>query len=178
MQAREKTGADRPLSQPVRLCDSSRMAPPVRPRLTAKEAGLIRRSFEKVVLNPTVTSARFYQRLFALDPSLRALFHGDMREQGKKLISTLALIVDSIDQLENLLPMVRELGVRHANYRVEERHYATVGEALIWALAQTGGRSFTAATRTAWQKAYDILAETMIDAARSAAMGSPFQLGK
>lgn len=143
-----------------------------RPRLTAKEASLIRRSFEKATISPVETSARFYQRLFALDPSVRGLFHGDMREQGKKLISTLTLIVDSIDQLERLLPMVRELGVRHANYRVEERHYATVGEALIWALAQTVGRPFTAATRAAWQKAYDILAETMIEAARSAAIGS------
>lgn len=143
------------------------------PRLTAKEARLIRQSFEKAAMNPSETSARFYQRLFALDPSVRGLFHGDMREQGKKLISTLTLIVDSIDQLERLLPMVRELGVRHANYRVEERHYATVGEALIWALAQTVGLSFTAATHAAWQKAYDILAETMIDAARSAAIGTP-----
>ena len=127
---------------------------------------MIRESFTHAALNPAETSANFYRRLFALEPSVRGLFHGDMREQGRKLMSTLTLIVDSIDQLENLLPMIRELGVRHANYRVEERHYAAVADALLWALAQAAGPSFTQPTRRAWQKAYDLLAETMIDAAR------------
>jgi hemoglobin-like flavoprotein len=139
-----------------------------RPRVTTKEAKLIRASFECAAMSPTRTSELFYQRLFTLDPSVRSLFHGDMREQGRKLISTLTLVVDSIDRLEDLLPMIRELGVRHANYRVEERHYVTVGEALLWALEQTVGSSFTPVTRTAWQKAYTILADTMIDAAKRA----------
>jgi hemoglobin-like flavoprotein len=142
-----------------------------RPRVTAKEAKLIRASFELAAMSPTRTSELFYQRLFTLDPSVKSLFHGDMREQGRKLISTLALVVDSIDRLEDLLPMIRELGVRHAHYRVEERHYVTVGEALLWALEQTVGRSFTPVTRTAWQKAYTILADAMIDAAKGVAAG-------
>jgi hemoglobin-like flavoprotein len=145
-----------------------------RPGVTAKEAKLIRASFELAKMNPTRTSELFYHRLFLLDPSVRGLFHGDMREQGRKLMSTLALVVDSIDQLEGLLPMIRELGVRHANYRVEERHYTTVGEALLWALEQTVGRAFTSATRTAWQKAYTILANAMIEAAKTAALGSAY----
>lgn len=139
-----------------------------RSRLTAKEAKLIRASFELTALNPARTSEQFYQRLFTLDPSVRGLFHGDMREQGRKLMSTLALVVDSIGQLEILLPMIRELGVRHANYHVQERHYATVSEALLWALEKTVGPSFTPATRLAWMKAYNILAETMMEAARAA----------
>ena len=143
-----------------------------RSRVTPKEAKLIRASFELAAISSTRTSELFYQRLFALDPSVRGLFHGDMREQGRKLISTLALVVDSIDQLEDLLPMIRELGVRHANYHVEERHSATVGEALLWALEQTVGTTFTASTRTAWKKAYTILANTMIEAARSAVAGA------
>ena len=136
--------------------------------MTATEARLIRQSFEKAARNPDETSAVFYRRLFTLDPALRSLFHGNMREQGRKLMGTLALIVDSIDQLEQLLPSVRELGVRHANYRVEEHHYATLADALLWTLAQTAGPSFNAAARAAWTKAYGILAETMIEAGRAA----------
>jgi hemoglobin-like flavoprotein len=167
-----KTGVDRPLYTTSMVCDTAAMPNPVRSRLTAKEARLIRQSFEQAACNPDETSARFYQRLFTLDPSLRGLFHGDMREQGRKLMSTLALIVDSIDQLENLLPTIRELGVRHANYRVEEHHYATVSDALLWTLAQSAGSSFTPPARVAWSKAYDLLAETMIAAARDAAAKS------
>jgi hemoglobin-like flavoprotein len=144
------------------------MPTPLRSHLTAKEARVIRQSFEQAARTPEETSARFYRQLFTLDPSLRGLFHGDMREQGRKLMGTLALIVDSIDRLEQLLPTVRELGIRHANYRVEERHYATVSDALLWTLAQSAGPSFTPPARAAWRKAYDILAQTMIDAARDA----------
>lgn len=137
------------------------------PSLTAKEAELIRASFVKAVAKPGNVSALFYQKLFALDPSVRGLFHGDMSEQGRKLTGTLAFIVESIDQLERLLPTVRELGARHVNYGVTDRHYATVGAALVWALAQSVGRTFTKATRVAWEKAYAILAEAMIDASKS-----------
>lgn len=144
------------------------MSNPVRSRVTAKESQLIRQTFARATNHPEETSAHFYRQLFTLDPSLRRLFHGDMREQGRKLMSTLALIVESIDQLDRLLPTVRELGVRHSRYRVEEHHYATVEQALLWTLAQAGGASFTAAARAAWSKAYQVLAHTMIEAARAA----------
>lgn len=166
------TGADRPLSRVPETCDHGGMPNSPRSRIATHEAKLIRDSFEKASFNPSRTSELFYHRLFELDPSVRGLFHGDMREQGRKLMATLTLVVDSIAQLDELLPMVRELGVRHANYRVEERHYATVGDALVWALAQAVGPAFTPATRAAWKKAYDILARTMIEAARAAPLGS------
>jgi len=139
----------------------------VRSWLTAKEAGLIRASFIKATAKPGEISTLFYQRLFTLDPSVRGLFHGDMREQGRKLISTLTFIVESLDQPERLLPTVRELGVRHANYGVKEHHYATVGEALVWGLERAVGRTFTKETRVAWKRIYAGLADAMIDAAKN-----------
>ena len=36
-------------------------------------------------------AAAFYSRLFKLDPSLRRLFTGDLRQQGKKLMDLIAL---------------------------------------------------------------------------------------
>ena len=55
----------------------------------------------------------FYTHLFELDPSLRALFKGDMVEQGKKLMTTLKIAVDGLDDLDRLVPVVRVLGLRH-----------------------------------------------------------------
>jgi hemoglobin-like flavoprotein len=147
------------------------MSNPVQSRFTNQEARLIRQSFKQATRIPDEMSARFYRQLFTLDPGLRRLFHGDMREQGRKLMKTLTLIVDSIEQLEQLLPAVRELGLRHANYGVEERHYATVSDALLWTLAQSAGPSFTPPARKAWKKAYDLLADTMMEAARARVVG-------
>jgi hemoglobin-like flavoprotein len=107
------------------------------------------------------TAEFFYGRLFALDPALRPLFPGDLREQGRKLMATIAAAVDSLAQLESLAPTVRALGRRHAGYAVEERHYATVGAALIWTFERVLGAGFTEEMARAWSAAYDLLADLM-----------------
>jgi len=136
--------------------------------LTDDEIAHIRTTFAAAAREPDATAALFYAKLFALDPSLRGLFHGDMRAQGEKLISMLAMVAANIGNLDRLLPTVRQLGERHAGYRVQEAHYATVGAALLAALAQTLGPAWSPAAHTAWSKAYDLLSTTMIAAAHQA----------
>jgi len=52
---------------------------------------------------------------------------------------------------------------------VKDRHYETVGEALLWTLAHGLGTDFTEDARAAWGKAYWLLAETMKAGARDGA---------
>jgi hemoglobin-like flavoprotein len=137
--------------------------------MTPQEITLIKESFRKVVPIADQAAALFYTRLFELDPSLRALFHGDMAEQGRKLMQTLGFCVGSIDRLSIVIPTVRELGFRHAGYHVRESHYETVGAALLWTLEKGLGAGFTAETRAAWSKLYWNLAETMKAGARDGA---------
>jgi nitric oxide dioxygenase len=135
--------------------------------MTPREITLIQDSFRQVLPNLDSAATLFYARLFELDPSLRPMFRGDMREQGRKLMQMLALAVTSLSQLEQLIPAVRALGSRHAGYGVREEHYATVGAALLWTLEKGLGPSFTDEVRTAWTDAYALLSTTMIDAARA-----------
>jgi hemoglobin-like flavoprotein len=58
------------------------------------------------------------------------------------------------------------LGRRHVIYGVEERHYETVGAALLWTLAAGLGEAFTPDLRAAWTAAYKLVSNTMIEAAR------------
>lgn len=108
----------------------------------------------------------FYHRLFESDPSLRGLFHGDMREQIRKFIEMLNVISSQLDHLERLVPAVREMGIRHTGYGVHPAHYATVRAALLGALAQCAGAAWTAELLQAWSRAFDLLARTMIEASR------------
>lgn len=142
------------------------MHPPNRTAMTFEESNLIKSSFRLVVPIADQAAALFYARLFELDPSLRALFHGDMAEQGKKLMQTLGFAVSSIDRIETIVPGVRQLGLRHAAYNVKEQHYETVGAALLWTLEKGLGANFTPDTRAAWAKVYWLLAETMKAGAR------------
>lgn len=110
----------------------------------------------------------FYGRLFELDPSLRSLFKGDMAEQGKKLMTTLKLAVGSLKNLEKIVPAVQDLGVRHKGYGVQESHYDTVAQALLWTLQEGLQAEFTDDVRIAWTAVYTVLADTMKAAARAA----------
>jgi hemoglobin-like flavoprotein len=133
--------------------------------MTPEQVQLVQSSFAKIAPIKDQAAALFYRRLFELDPNLRPLFKGDMTAQGTKLMAALGGAVASLGRLGPVLPAVRALGRRHAAYGVQPEHYATVGEALIWALEQGLGTDFTPATRRAWIDAYAGLAWTMIGAA-------------
>lgn len=134
--------------------------------LTAEEIAQVRNTFKPVSEIKDEAARLFYNRLFELDPSLRPLFaSADMTEQGKKLMSTIAVAVGALDKLGEIVPTVRELGVRHKGYGVEPAHYDTVGKALIDTLKGALGDAFTPDAENAWIKTYGILADTMKAAA-------------
>ena len=136
--------------------------------MTPKQIALVQATWRQVHPVAGRTAEFFYGRLFALDPSLRPMFRADLREQGGKLMATIAVAVDSLAQLEDLASDVRALGRRHAGYGVEERHYATVGAALIWTLERVLGAGFTEEMADAWSTAYGVLADVMKEGMKDA----------
>jgi hemoglobin-like flavoprotein len=137
--------------------------------MNPKQIELVQSSFAQVAPIADVAAALFYQRLFELDPSLRPMFRGDMTEQGKKLMTMIGSVVGSLRHLDRIVPGVRALGARHADYGVQDEHYDTVGAALLWTLGKGLGEAFTDDVRDAWAAAYTLLATTMKDAAAEAA---------
>jgi hemoglobin-like flavoprotein len=137
--------------------------------MTPEQKMLVRTSFAQVVPIAEPAAAMFYARLFELDPSLRRLFHGDMQEQGRKLMDMLRVAVASLDRLDNVLPALERLGARHAGYGVQPSHYATVGAALLWTLEQGLGSAFTPDVRAAWTVLYTLVADVMQGAQAEAA---------
>lgn len=130
---------------------------------------LVQDSFAKVVPIASTAADLFYQKLFDLDPSLQPLFKGDMQEQGAKLMKMLGLVVNGLNDLNSLIPAVRSLGERHVGYGVQDAHYDTVGEALIWTLEQGLGDAFTPQVKDAWLIAYTTLSTVMIEASKNKA---------
>lgn len=107
----------------------------------------------------------FYGKLFELDPAVRPMFKGDMTEQGRKLMKTIGLVVNSLTRLEEIVPTVQDLGRKHVAYGVRPEHYDTVGAALLWTLEQGLGSAFTPQVKAAWAAAYGTLATAMKEAA-------------
>jgi hemoglobin-like flavoprotein len=124
---------------------------------------VIRESFEIVHEMPEAIAMLFYGRLFTLDPSLRPLFQTDMRTQSKKLMDTLASVVDSLEHLDRMRPFMRELGRKHAvEYGVRPEHYQTVVEALLWALGQALQPHFYPETKEAWKTILQDISREML----------------
>jgi hemoglobin-like flavoprotein len=136
--------------------------------MTPEHTALVQRTFAELLPMADTAAVLFYERLFVLDPTLQPLFHGDMREQGRKLMAMLQTVVGGLRRLEALVPMVQQLGVRHRGYGVTDAHYATVGAALLWTLEQGLGERFTPEVQAAWTSAYTVLADTMRAAAAAA----------
>ena len=126
---------------------------------------LVKTSWQQVLPIQDTAASLFYGRLFELDPALRALFRGDMTEQGRKLMTMINMVVASLDNLAPLLERVEDLGRRHVGYGVTEAHYDTVGSALLWTLGKGLGEQFTPSVEAAWTEAYTTLASAMKQAA-------------
>ena len=141
--------------------------------MTGEQIALVQASFREVVPIADAAAELFYARLFDLDPSLEALFKGDIAEQGRKLMQMIGLAVKSLDRLEQVLPAVQALGARHVAYGVRDKDYETVGRALLWTLKRGLGDAFTPEVEAAWAEVYATLAAAMQGGAVSAPMMKP-----
>jgi nitric oxide dioxygenase len=130
------------------------------------QIALVQDSFRAVLPIREAAAAIFYRRLFAIDPALRALFpQSDMAEQGRKLMTALAFVVNGLTRPETIVGTAEALARRHTGYGVRKEHYASVGQALVETLEEGLGSAFTPAVREAWIAAYALLSGVMIAAA-------------
>ncbi|HWN67143.1 MAG TPA: globin family protein [Haliangium sp.] len=141
--------------------------------LDAHTIALVQSSWVRVMPISDAAATLFYDRLFALDPSVKVLFKSDMREQKKKLMQTLGVAVDGLRNIPRLVPVLEQLGARHAGYMVQDRHYDLVGQALLWALREGLGDAFTPELEAAWKRVYGLLAGVMRRAGAAQAEGEP-----
>lgn len=137
--------------------------------MTPEQKDLVQTTFADVVPIADTAAKLFYGKLFELDPELKSLFKGDMEEQGRKLMKIIATAVNGLDRLDEIVPVVEDLGKRHVGYGVKDKDYNTVGTALLWTLKQGLDSSFTPEVEEAWTVVYTLLADTMKNAAAKAA---------
>jgi hemoglobin-like flavoprotein len=133
---------------------------------------LVQDSFAKVAPISEQAAVLFYDRLFEVAPSVRAMFPDDMKEQRKKLMATLALVVNGLTNLEAVLPAASALAKRHVSYGAKAEHYPVVGGALLWTLEKGLGDAWTPEVSDAWIAAYGTLSGYMIEEAYGSAQAA------
>ena len=129
---------------------------------------LLESSFDKIRNRATKFSASFYVRLFAMHPELKPMFKNvDIVAQEKKLVSSLAIIVENLRNPEELTRALKSLGAYHHEVGTMQEHYPFVGQALIETFADYLGEDWNTKTEQAWLEAYNLISEIMLEGAKN-----------
>ena len=125
-------------------------------------------SFAKIRHCAIEFSASFYNKLFAFHPELKPLFKNtDLDAQEKKLIASLAIIVENLRNPEQLTPALKSLGAYHHTVGTLKEHYPFVGQALLETFAEYLGDEWNQTTKQAWLDAYNLISEIMLEGAQN-----------
>ncbi|MBN9796321.1 flavohemoprotein [Pseudonocardia sp. UM4_GMWB1] len=154
------------------------VAPPRRPASEAdRTVELIRTSFALVESQAEDIGKHFYATLFSQAPETRDLFPVNMEVQRSRLLRALVHVVQMVDQPDDLVPFLQQLGRDHRKFGVLSQHYDAVGVALLSAIATFAGENWTPEIEKAWTGAYGIVADAMQQAA-AAERGPASWLGR
>jgi NAD(P)H-flavin reductase/hemoglobin-like flavoprotein len=141
-------------------------------------AQLIKDSWAQVEPNVEEMGKLFYATLFRIAPEVRDLFPVTLEVQRSRLMRALVHVVQMIDQPDELIPFLEQLGRDHRKFGVVAEHYEALGESLFTAIGTTAGPSvWTPEVRDAWVDAYAV-ASTAMRAAAEAEQGPASWLGR
>ncbi|MFZ4450513.1 NO-inducible flavohemoprotein [Salibacterium aidingense] len=113
----------------------------------------------------TEITSHFYKRMFHNHPELLNIFNQTNQKIGRQpeaLANTVLAAAKNIDQLETLLPVVKNIAHKHRSLQIKPEHYPIVGENLLAAMQEVLGEAATDEVITAWEEAYNVIADVFI----------------
>lgn len=129
---------------------------------------LIEANFAYLTTQGEELARRFFERLFEVNPELRALFQGvSINGQQKKFFTSLVLIVQSLRQPEILKDYLWGLGARHVHYGVQIEHYPIVIDNLLAVMQELSGEQWTPELDEAWAETIRNITDIMMEPAES-----------
>jgi NAD(P)H-flavin reductase/hemoglobin-like flavoprotein len=142
-----------------------------RPELLAE----IRSSFALIEPRAPQASAWFYEHFFTQNPRYRKLFTGDPVSQQRRLFQAVSRIVADFDDLDDFLPYLHRLALRHRKFGLRPAHYQAFGESILATVREFAGPAWTDLTRVAWEAGFGLVASVMLETAAEAdALAPPY----
>jgi hemoglobin-like flavoprotein len=130
-------------------------------KMPPQTVALVRQSWTALQPMRKQVCRRFYDCLFERHPEVRPLFKGDIDRQASLFVTMLNTAVSALENPEPVVPLLRTVGARHADYGVRDADYEKFSDALMQTFAETLGDAFTPDVRAAWEELYGLLADTM-----------------
>lgn len=133
--------------------------------LDTKTIEIIKSTVPVLAQHGEAITTRFYEMLFTNHPELLNIFNHANQKQGrqqKALANTVYAAAAYIDNLEAILPVVKQIAHKHRSLQVKAEHYPIVGKHLLMAIKDVLGEAATDDIIDAWGKAYGVIADVFI----------------
>jgi len=109
----------------------------------------------------------FYKNMFESHPELKNIFNMGNQANGSQQQSLAAAVfayAANIDNSAALAPVIERIVHKHVSVGIKAEHYPIVGSNLIGAIKGVLGDAATPELLAAWEEAYGLLADALIDA--------------
>jgi nitric oxide dioxygenase len=133
--------------------------------LSEKSIKIIKSTVPVLEVHGAAITRRFYDMLFTSHPELLNMFNHANQKQGRQqtaLANAVYAAALHIDQLEAILPAVKQIAHKHRSLGVKAEHYPVVGQNLLAAIKDVLGAAATDEILQAWGEAYNVIADAFI----------------
>jgi hemoglobin-like flavoprotein len=131
--------------------------------MTEDQIELVQTTWNKITPYSEKFIADTYRALFALEPTLKPLFHLPPEVLISKMVYTLNTVLTSLRNIDEIHFILLRLGAHHVNYGAQIPHFALLKTALTQTLQQHLGEDLTTDAAKAWSQAYDLIAAILIE---------------
>ncbi|PEB52687.1 NO-inducible flavohemoprotein [Bacillus pseudomycoides] len=131
--------------------------------LSAKTIEIVKSTVPLLQEKGVEITTRFYQILFSEHPELLNIFNHTNQKKGRQqqaLANAVYAAATYIDNLEVIIPVVKQIAHKHRSLGVKAEHYPIVGTCLLQAIKEVAGAPEE--VLNAWGEAYGVIADAFI----------------
>ncbi len=133
--------------------------------LSEKTIRIVKEITPLVAANAETITRRFYERMFEVNPEVKAFFnqaHQHTGSQQQALAGAICAYFTHIDNPAVLMPAVELIAQKHVSLGIKAEHYPIVGSNLLAAIQDVMGEGATEEIIAAVAEAYGFLADLFI----------------
>jgi nitric oxide dioxygenase len=129
--------------------------------MTPDSIDLVQRSFNRLLGAANEAEDVFFTRLFTSAPELRGLFPAELGHQRRRLMATLGFAVKTLDDFEDIVPLLCALAAEYHRAGMRKAHFAAYCAAILYTLEARLGVDWTPAHRDAWAEFFGVLVQSV-----------------
>ncbi|WP_100334181.1 NO-inducible flavohemoprotein [Bacillus alkalisoli] len=133
--------------------------------LDARTIEIVKSTVPVLAEHGEAITKRFYEMMFMNHPELLNVFNHANQKQGKQpraLANTVYAAAQYIENLEAIIPVVKQIAHKHRSLEIKAEQYPIVGKHLLLAIKDVLGEAATDEIIDAWGKAYGVIADVFI----------------